>query len=228
MALDNPQPTTAPSLIETMHADARGRIPLLNAHLGRLRGSAKALDYFYPGDEFITTALTQRLATSAHAKSPKPHEHRVRLLLSADGAISITLAKLDPLPSKQYIALSRIRLPSGNSWLQHKTTFRPWYEHAMTWLAEHPSFFDLVYLNEKSELCEGSRSNIYLKRDGQWLTPPLPSGLLGGVQRLELLRQGKVKEATLSQTDLLTATQWRLSNALRGWFDVQLDLSVSD
>jgi 4-amino-4-deoxychorismate lyase len=95
-------------------------------------------------------------------------------------------------------------------------------------LGQHPSFFDLIYLNEKSQLCEGSRSNIYLKFDSQWLTPPLPSGLLGGVQRLGLLQTAQVKEATLSQSDLLEATQWRLSNALRGWFDVQLDLSVSD
>jgi len=211
-----------------MRADNKGHIPLLGAHLQRLRRSTQALNYAFPGDISITSALAKRLADGSPLKSPEPHEHRVRLLLSADGELSITVAPLDPLPSEQRIALSRIRLPSDNKWLQHKTTFRPWYEHAMDWLSEHPQFFDLIYLNEKSQLCEGSRSNIYLKCDDQWLTPPLPSGLLGGVQRLELLQQGRVKEATLSHADLLAANQWRLSNALRGWFDVQLDLSVSD
>jgi len=226
--LDTLQPATAPCLIETMRADAAGQMPLLAAHLKRLRDSAQTLKYPHPGDETITAALTHRLADSSHRKVSEPHEHRVRLLLSAEGEISITVAKLDPLAAEQRIALSRIQLPSDNSWLQHKTTFRPWYDNAMDWLGKHPTFFDLIYLNEKSQLCEGSRSNIYLKCDGRWLTPPLPSGLLGGVQRLELLQTTLVKEATLSQSDLLEATQWRLSNALRGWFDVQLDLSVSD
>lgn len=211
-----------------MRADDMGQIPLLASHLERLRGSAQALDYPYPGYETITAALTHRLADASHRKVSEPHEHRVRLLLSAQGEVSITVAKLDPLAPAQRIALSRIRLPSDNSWLQHKTTFRPWYEQATHWLAANPAFFDLIYLNERSQLCEGSRSNIYLKCDDQWLTPPLPSGLLGGVQRLELLQTAKVKEAALSQTDLQQASQWRLSNALRGWFDVQLDLSVSD
>jgi 4-amino-4-deoxychorismate lyase len=226
--LDNPQPATAPCLIETMRADALGQIPLLAAHLQRLHGSAQSLNYPHPGDENITVLLTQRLADSSHQKLSTPHEHRVRLLLSAKGEVSITVDKLNPLAAQQRIALSRIQLPSDNLWLQHKTTFRPWYDNAMDWLGKHPTFFDLVYLNEKSQLCEGSRSNIYLKCDGQWLTPPLPSGLLGGVQRLGLIQTAQVKEATLSKTDLLEASQWRLSNALRGWFDVQLDLSVSD
>lgn len=226
--MDNPQPATAPCLIETMRADAAGQIPLLAAHLERLRGSAQALNYPHPGDETITAVLTQRLADTSQQKRLKPHEHRVRLLLSAEGEISITVANLDPLDAEQRIALSRIQLPSDNSWLQHKTTFRPWYDNAVDWLGKHPTFFDLIYLNEKSQLCEGSRSNIYLKCDGLWLTPPLPSGLLGGVQRLGLLQTAQVKEATLNKTDLLEATQWRLSNALRGWFDVQLDLSVTD
>lgn len=211
-----------------MRADALGQMPLLASHLKRLHESAQALNYPHPGDETLTAALTQRLADASHRKVSEPHEHRVRLLLSAQGEVSITVAKLEPLAPAQRIALSRIRLPSDNSWLQHKTTFRPWYDHAMDWLGQHPRFFDLIYLNEKSQLCEGSRSNIYLKFDSQWLTPPLPSGLLGGVQRLGLLQTAQVKEATLSHSDLLDATQWRLSNALRGWFDVQLDLSVSD
>ena len=211
-----------------MRADINGTIGLLSKHLRRLQRSAKALGFIYPGDDVITAALSHRLTDPLQRRHPEPHEHRVRLLLSESAALEITVAKLEPLEANPRIALSNICLPSDNPWLQHKTTFRPWYDAATDWLAQHPGFFDLIYLNEKSQLCEGSRSNIYLRFDQQWLTPPLPSGLLGGVQRLDLLQQGLVREAVLSKTDLLDATERRLSNALRGWFDVQLDLTVGD
>ena len=83
-------------------------------------------------------------------------------------------------------------------------------------------FFDLIFLNEREELCEGSRSNIYLKKDGQWLTPLLTSGLLGGVQRRQLLETGQVRESKLTRADLLHPhAEIRLSNGLRGWFNVR-------
>lgn len=211
-----------------MRADNDGNIALLSKHLQRLRSSAATLHFAYPGDQAVISTLADRLANNTHRKDQGPHEHRVRLLLSPEGEITITLARLDPIAPNQRVALSKIFLPSDNPWLQHKSTFRPWYSDAPAWLAQHPDFFDLIYLNENSQLCEGSRSNIYLKFDNEWLTPPLPSGLLGGVQRLDLLQRGYVKVASLNKSDLLAATQWRLSNALRGWFDVRLDLSVSD
>lgn len=226
--LDVQQPTLSPCLIETMRADSQGIIVLLANHLQRLRQSAQALGFIYPGDDVITAAISRRLTDKSHRRHPEPHEHRVRLLLDSNGELEITIAKLEPLVADPRIALASECLPSDNPWLQHKTTFRPWYDAATHWLTEHPGFFDLIYLNEKSQLCEGSRSNVYIQFDQQWLTPPLPSGLLGGVQRLDLLQQGLVREAVLSKTDLLTASRWRLSNALRGWFDVRLDLSVGD
>ncbi|MDO9023483.1 aminotransferase class IV, partial [Zwartia sp.] len=88
---------------------------------------------------------------------------------------------------------------------------------------QHPDYFDLIFLNERGELCEGSRSNIYVFKKGEWLTPPLSSGLLGGVLRTELLETDQVREAILTPSDLTTDdAPIRLSNALRGWFEVRL------
>ncbi|CFN83717.1 Probable branched-chain-amino-acid aminotransferase [Bordetella pertussis] len=81
--------------------------------------------------------------------------------------------------------------------------------------------FDLLYLNQHGELCEGSRSNVYLELGGRWYTPPIASGCLPGVQRAELIDQGKVQERTLTMSDLRSAESIRLSNALRGWIEVQ-------
>lgn len=213
-----------PSLIETMKADAHGRIALLPDHLRRLKDSAQALGYVYPGDETVKTAIDEALS---RVKDETSTATRVRLLLSPAGQLSIETAPLPALQGVPYIALTPTRLQSNEPYLQHKTTHRPWYDATTQWLARHPDFFDLIFLNEADELCEGSRSNLYIFKNGEWLTPPLSSGLLGGVLRTHLLETGQAKEAILTPSDLTDCTvsgqaALRLSNALRGWFDVQL------
>jgi 4-amino-4-deoxychorismate lyase len=224
-----------PSLIETMHADGSGCIALLPGHLRRLEHSAHALGYAHPGNAAINTAITRALnlaragaETATHTKPTPSNNWRVRLLLSIEGEVSIETAVLPALQAEPLIALTELRLESSEFYLQHKTTHRPWYEAATQWLAKHPDYFDLIFLNEKGELCEGSRSNIYVFKEGVWYTPPLSSGLLGGVLRTELIESGQAREAILQPLDLAgSTTRIRLSNALRGWFDVRLATHAS-
>jgi 4-amino-4-deoxychorismate lyase len=209
-----------PDLIETMHADETGVIDLLPEHLARLAGSAKALGYSYPGEAAvirqIEAACSTRLATSL----------RVRLLLSQAGTISVEAVALGALAGVPLIGLASTALNSEEPLLQHKTTHRPWYDATTKWLTAHGRYFDQIYVNERNELCEGSRSNIYLHMNGKWLTPPLHSGLLGGTMRARLLSTGLAQEAVLHLNDLRHAQAVRLSNGLRGWFDVKPDASL--
>jgi 4-amino-4-deoxychorismate lyase len=211
-----------PSLIETMKADAAGMIALLPFHMRRLKQSARGLGYSYPGEETIITAIKAALDQASTASTPLS-DTRVRLLLNPMGRLDIQTAALPALQGVPWIALTQLRLDSAEPLLQHKTTHRPWYDAATQWLAQHPNYFDLIFLNEKGELCEGSRSNIYVLHNDTWLTPPLASGLLGGVLRTQLLETDQAKEAILTPSDLTAdKASIRLSNALRGWFDVQM------
>ena len=215
-----------PSLIETMKADAAGMITLLPLHVRRLKHSAQALGYPYPGDEVVIVAIKAALDQASTA-STHLSDTRVRLLLNSMGRLDIQTAALPSLQGVPWIALTQLRLDSAEPLLQHKTTHRPWYDAVTQWLAQHPDYFDLIFLNEKGELCEGSRSNIYVLQNGAWLTPPLASGLLGGVLRTQLLETGQAKEAILTPSDLTAdKASIRLSNALRGWFDVALNPSL--
>ena len=214
--------TAPPSLIETMKADAQGRIALLPYHLRRLKHSTQAMGYAYPGDDLVKATIQGALNAALNDTAL-----RIRLLLSPSGKLSIQTAPLPDLQGIPLVALTNLRLESDEPFLQHKTTHRPWYEATTEWLTHHPDFFDLIFLNEKDELCEGSRSNIYVLKNGEWLTPSLSSGLLGGVLRTQLLETGQVKEAVLAPSDLYASkASIRLSNALRGWFDVQMCPSV--
>jgi len=205
-------------LIETMRADPQGQIPMLVGHLQRLHASALNLGFNWPG----RVAVEQAIQAALLKMTTSTGSTRVRLLMTPDGQLHITTAQLPALQTRPLVALASLTLDSHEALLQHKTTQRPWYDPTTQWLAAHHDFFDLIFLNERAELCEGSRSNIYVKQNNAWVTPPLACGLLGGVMREHLLSTHQVREAVLTRTDFeQPATSLRLSNGLRGWFDVQ-------
>ncbi len=212
-----------PSLIETMRADPQGHIELLETHLDRLTGSAKALSFQIPSRDAICERIAIKVS-DALKQASQPSDIRVRLLLNAVGELSLETAALPALQGTPKIGISPVLLDSKHPLLQHKTTFRPWYTEATTWLARHHDYFDLIFFNERDEICEGSRSNIYIKKNGEWITPALPSGLLGGAYRRHLIDTHQIKEGTLTRADLENpAAMIRLSNGLRGWFDVRFE-----
>ncbi|WP_323016727.1 aminotransferase class IV [Castellaniella sp.] len=226
---------TPPALIETMRL-AHGRIALWPGHQARLQASAAALGY--PLDPVAlnaqVSAAIRASATAALAQDGRPSEPspvwRIRLLLAADGALSLETTPLPDTPTPVRLALAQERLDEAPSatdasiWRRHKTTRRPWFSAAQDWLLAHPDYFDLVFGDAAGALCEGSRCNLYVRdAQGCWLTPPADGTILPGVQRQWLLDQSLVREAALSLVDLRHAPALRVSNALRGWLDAQLD-----
>jgi para-aminobenzoate synthetase/4-amino-4-deoxychorismate lyase len=76
----------------------------------------------------------------------------------------------------------------------------------------------MLFHNDRGELTEGGRSNVFLRRDGAWLTPPLDAGVLPGVMRAVLLDDPawQAREARLAVDDVLHAQEVVVCNALRG------------
>ncbi len=173
-------------------------------------------------------AAKGELASSSQSQSQNKLGWRLRLLYAPNGSVSIETAVLPPLSDKPHIAWAHEHLDAVESGvldsteplLRHKTSYRPWYAPATAWLADHPDVFDLLYLNERGAVCEGSRTNVYARVGGRWLTPSLEDGCLPGTVRASLLTRRLVTCATLTPADLTHAEGLRLSNGLRGWFDV--------
>ena len=86
------------------------------------------------------------------------------------------------------------------------------------------NLFDLVFLNERQEVTEGARSNLFAVIDGIWITPPVDCGLLPDVRRKQILSDHKrtVIERVLYADDLRRADQLYMSNAVRGLIQVEL------
>jgi len=205
-----------PSLIEALRSTDAGDIPLLARHLRRLQASARALDYPCPLARIEQTLLET-------ARQYQGQAQRLRLLLHADGRFELSRQPLAVQEEPPVVVLAETRLQIPDIWLQHKTTRRPLYDKASLWLQAHPEYFDCLFLNQYDQLCEGSRSNIYLQLDGYWYTPPLGCGVLPGIMRETLLESGQVHERILTRDDLAAAQRFRVSNAVHGWLDVRFD-----
>jgi para-aminobenzoate synthetase/4-amino-4-deoxychorismate lyase len=199
------------ALIETLKWQRRQGYVLLDRHLDRLTASAA---YFaIPCCRDVARA---RLAAAAETFTDDGC--RVRLRLDEEGEIAIEGEPLKPLPSVLHYALSPRPMPSTEPFRYHKTTRREAYEAERARLAARTGCHEVLFVNERGELTEGSWTNLFVQRGGRLLTPPVASGLLDGTLRRELLatRPGEVKEALLYPADLARADAVFLGNSVRG------------
>jgi para-aminobenzoate synthetase/4-amino-4-deoxychorismate lyase len=204
-------------LIETMLFDPQGGgYVLLDRHIDRLETSAR---YF----AFVYDELAVRRALS-EVTLDKAARLRVRLLLSESGEVTVTATPLPPADPNAVMrfAVSATRLDSSDLFLFHKTTRRELYDREWQEYSERLGTDEVIYLNERGELAEGSRTTIFIERDGRLLTPPLSSGLLPGTLRAELLAEGKASEAVLAPADLQSADAIFLGNSVRGLVPARL------
>jgi para-aminobenzoate synthetase / 4-amino-4-deoxychorismate lyase len=210
-------------LIETMAAypNSTAPIPLLPLHLERLRKSTRYFGFRFP-EKAIRSCLEETTSDSQRWSVGR----RIRLRVWKSGEIYATH---EPLPaslsSRSWkVALASERVDSGDIFLRHKTTVREIYDRALSLTKTVANLFDLVFLNERQEVTEGARSNLFAVIDGIWITPPVDCGLLAGVQREQILRDHKrtVIERVLYAGDLRRADQLYMSNAVRGLIQVEL------
>ncbi|MBJ9878870.1 aminodeoxychorismate synthase component I [Burkholderia cenocepacia] len=209
-------------LFETTAATRADGIRHLDRHLARLQRSADAFGFRFDAD-----ALRREIDARCAALDGDG-AYRMKLTLAKDGATEIVAAPLKPLPAGPVGVLLACEhgfasTRASDALLLHKTTRRAEYDRAWQ-AAEALGGFDMLFVNERGEVTEGGRSNLFVKLDGQWVTPPLASGVLPGVMRGVLLDDpafGAV-ERVVTRDDLARAQGLLLTNALRGALDTVL------
>jgi para-aminobenzoate synthetase/4-amino-4-deoxychorismate lyase len=117
--------------------------------------------------------------------------------------------------------LSVAGIDPANPFLFHKTTNRSWYGGAVEQIRSK-NLFDVIHINNRFEITEGSRSNVFVKIRGVLYTPPVACGLLPGVLRSRLLARGKCKERILRPNDLATTQEIYCGNSVRGLVRVRI------
>lgn len=205
-------------IFETMRVENR-QCRLLDLHLGRLKTSAQALNLPLPDDG--ETRIRQYIADLPDGL------FRLKAELVSDGLI-LSHAATAELPAPQRVIPAPQPLPRRDYLRRFKTTRRALYDQAWQ-TAETQGAFDSLFFNSDDLLLEGGRSNVFVKYQGQWLTPSLDLDILNGVMRQAVLQQPQtylgtdaVIETHITRDMLERAEKIRLSNALRGVFEADL------
>ena len=204
-------------IFETMRVENR-QCRLLDLHLGRLKTSAQALNL--PPHDDCETRIRQYIA-----KLPDGL-FRLKAELVSDGLI-LSHAATAELSAPQRVIPAPQPLPRRDYLRRFKTTRRALFDQAWQ-TAETQGAFDSLFFNSDGLLLEGGRSNVFVKYQGQWLTPSLDLDILNGVMRQAVLQQPQtylgadaVIETHITRDMLEHAEEIRLSNALRGVFEAE-------
>jgi para-aminobenzoate synthetase/4-amino-4-deoxychorismate lyase len=194
-------------LIETLRWQRGEGFARRDLHLARM---ARSAEFF--GMRFDRNEAMRCLQTAA---ADTDRDLRVRLTLDEAGEFRATTAPLGKALTAWTCAVSPLRVQSSDALARHKTSWRRHLDDEHTRLSRETGCDEVIFLNERGEVAEGSRSNVFARRGGVLVTPPLSAGILDGCLRRELLDQGKCREAVLLPADLAGGEVY-LGNSLRG------------
>ncbi len=198
-------------IFETLRASWDDGCRHIEQHLDRLAASCR-----FFGHPFDYGAARVALNEACLALPPG-QLHRLRLSVDQNGQLGLQSAPLAPLGEPVLVLLAQERTDSQDVFLRHKTSIRSRYDAAWR-AAEAQGAFDALFFNERDELTEGGRSNVFVRFGAAWYTPPLSCGVLPGVMRGVLLAAPawNASERVITRAMLQDADDLVVCNALRG------------
>ena len=192
-------------------------IPLfIESHYRRLSHSASDIGMLFPIDlkNWIKDVLEANKLTGARIKIivSKKLEEKFNVLIIA--------SRQEPLPSSYALLCKKLSRDPNSVSFRNKTTSRADSFVAYKKAIEN-GFNDALYLNEKNELVECTRANIFLVIEEKIITPLLGSGILSGVTRSNLIEMVKkdgvqIEEKNIHSLFLNKAQSVFITNAIIG------------
>lgn len=213
-------------VFETMKMK-EGVLSLADLHFDRLFSSLKALQIIVP-DELTSDHLLSNIS-SLCGKNSCLNAARIRLAVFREDNNQAAYA-LDAYPIQNAdwtwenkgwrICLHPFVQKSGDAFANMKSAnFLP-YVMAARYAAEQEAD-ECVVLNAQNNLCDGSKSNLFLIKENAVYTPALHQGCVSGVMRRYLIGLLKssgyvVHQQAVNTEDLLQAEEAFCTNAIIG------------
>jgi len=184
------------------------KIPFLfDYHLKRLENSADFFLFYYRG-KIVENNILRFIGLH------KEQTYKLKVVLNKWGGITLIPAEVKPLPAETKVILSPTRVKTTERFQYFKTTERKLYDSELKKYSQ-AGFSEVIYLNEKEEVAEGSFTNIVVKKGKNLFTPPIEAGILNGVYRQYLIDSTKISVRTLSVSDIQSAEEVFLINSVR-------------
>lgn len=200
------------TLLETFRIGTGARVGSIDAHLERMFESARRLGVVC--DERAIRTLVAGVAAA-------PESGLCRLRLAPDGTPSLASEELVLADEPVEVVLSTQTVRADDPMLRIKSSWRPAQDRAWE-EARARGAFDALLHNERGEITEGSRTNVFVRIDGSLFTPPLACGVLPGILRADVLTRGEARERVLHERDVLGAAELFVGNSARGLLRARL------
>ena len=174
-----------------------GEVFELGRHMRRALEAATAKGFSLPNEEVVRTGIRSLLISEAHAIG------RLRLLFSKERFIAVHQRYEDITKPAKLAVVADSEIVESISLKTYP------YEHRLVLLeqAQQSGCDEIICINEGGEVTEGAVSNFLFRMDGKWITTPLSSGVLPGIQRgIVIERCGvSVKQIFKSELDKVDA-----------------------
>jgi para-aminobenzoate synthetase/4-amino-4-deoxychorismate lyase len=206
-------------LVESMRFDAdRGILVRQAEHMERMRASAAYFGFVFDGIR-VRGEIGRVTATC------RAGQHKIRVTGAQNGEVVVSSEPLVCAVSGDlpWVVLSERPIESGSCFRRHKTTERRLYDDEYR-AGLALGAYDVLFLNERGEVAEASRHNVFVEKNGRLATPPVSAGALPGIARRFALADpawNAVEEA-VSCSDLRSAARIVLTNSVRGIVPVRL------
>jgi branched-chain amino acid aminotransferase len=190
-------------------------------HFARLTAGAALLRLTLPFDE---AAFTAALAATLHANTLQNSVLRLTLtrgaaprgLLPPPGTPTalITAAPLPPAAGPVSVIISKTIRRDETSPLSAIKSLNYLPNILARMEAAERGADDALLLNHAGRLAEATAGNLFIRLQGEWLTPPVFEGALPGIRRAKLLASGAVREAEIGPASLSIADTICIGNVL--------------
>ena len=178
-------------VFETIRTESL-RPQLLSRHMRRVLLSAHELSLSLPGEDHILDAIDQLLSAEPHPIG------RLRLSFSTSHFIATHELYKDV---QNAMKVRTHHIDSQASSRKHKTF--PYSDNLqLLSQAKSEGFDEVIVIDSLGRVTEGAVSNFAFRIKGEWITPPITSGILPGVIRALAIERCDVVVRDIYERDL--------------------------
>ena len=206
---------------------ANGNPFALNLHLARLRTAADLIGLTPPKSTLLSQAVTELIDANRFDHA------RIRITISIDtgplfdnamgvpASVVVSGAIVSRSPVEPALLIT-VPFPRNDQSPLTGVKSTSYSENIVAYrFARKKGGTEALFYNTRNELCEGSRSNVFLVNGESITTPPVSSGCLPGVTRclvLDLARDLGIRadEDALSKRDLEETSEMFITSSIRG------------
>lgn len=177
-------------IFETIRVQDK-KVFALHRHHCRAKESAEALGFEIPSEDEVATASYEIINSHSFDLA------RLRWHFDRDGEFTISYTPFeDPVHSAKLMIFDE-----RSSNLEVRRKEYPYRNLELLKLATDAGFDDGIITTIDGQIAETSVATLLFKIDGDWVTPPLSSGILNGVVRALTIEAGlaKVRRVELSE-----------------------------